>query len=203
MQAPKLTLFNGQTSTIQIQDFQFFVTNVQVAQVGGQIAFIPNNTPVPLGVNLAVQAVVSADRRFVRLNIAPTMTNLASATVPLFPITTFITPVFEGGAQGQPIPFTQFIQQPTFTLVTIQTSVSVPDGGTVLLGGLKLLNEGRNEFGPPILSKLPYINRLFKNVGYGRDTSSLLLMVTPRVIINLEQESLQTGEVTEQLGPGG
>ena len=92
MQAPKLTLFNGQTSTIQIQDFQFFVTNVQVAQVGGQVVFIPNNTPVPLGVNLAVQAVVSADRRFVRLNIAPTMTNLASATVPLFPITTFITP---------------------------------------------------------------------------------------------------------------
>ncbi|MCS6850562.1 MAG: hypothetical protein NZ700_05260 [Gemmataceae bacterium] len=196
MQAPKLTLFNGQTSTIQIQDFQFFVTNVQVAQVSGQVVFIPNNQPIPLGINLAIQAVVSADRRFVRLNIAPTMTNLASATVPLFPVTTFITPVFEGGAQGQPIPFTQFIQQPTFTLVNIETSVSVPDGGTVLLGGLKLLNEGRNEFGPPILSKLPYINRLFKNVGYGRDTSSLLIMVTPRIIINYEEETRQTGVVS-------
>ena len=48
--------------------------------------------------------------------------------------------------------------------------MSVPDGGTVLLGGLKPLSEGRNEFGPPVLSKIPYINRLFKNVGYGRDT---------------------------------
>ena len=94
--------------------------------------------------------------------------------MPLFPITTFITPVFEGGAQGQPIPFTQFIQQPTFTTVTVQTTVSVPDGGTVLLGGLKPLSEGRNEFGPPVLSKIPYLNRLFKNVGYGRETSSLL-----------------------------
>jgi type II secretory pathway component GspD/PulD (secretin) len=119
------------------------------------------------------------------------LTNLASATVPLFPITTFITPVFEGGAQGQPVPFTQFIQQPTFTLVTIQTTVSVPDGGTVLLGGLKLLNEGRNEFGPPILSKIPYLSRLWKNVGYGRDTSSLLIMVTPRIIINEEEEEIQ------------
>ncbi len=193
MQAPKLTLFNGQTSTIQIQDFQFFVTNVQVVQNAGQTTFVPQNQPIPLGVNLAVQAVVSADRRFVRLNLAPTLTNLASATVPLFPITTFITPVFEGGAQGQPIPFTQFIQQPTFTTVTVQTSVSVPDGGTVLLGGLKLLNEGRNEFGPPVLSKIPYVSRLFRNVGYGRDTSSLLLMVTPRIIINTEEEVLQTG----------
>jgi type II secretory pathway component GspD/PulD (secretin) len=192
MQAPKITLFNGQTATIQIQDFQYFITNVQVVQTNGQIAFVPQNQPIPLGVNLAVQAVVSADRRFVRLNINPTLTNLSSALVPLFPITTFITPVFEGGAQGQPIPFTQFIQQPTFTTVTVQTSVSVPDGGTVLMGGLKLLNEGRNEFGPPILSKVPYLSRLFKNVGYGRDTSSLLIMVTPRVIINSEEELLQT-----------
>jgi type II secretory pathway component GspD/PulD (secretin) len=201
MQAPKLTLFNGQTSTIQIQDFQYFVTNVQVLQAGGQIAYVPQNQPVPVGVNLAVQAVVSADRRFVRLNLAPTMTNVASATVPLFPITTFITPVFEGGAQGQPVPFTQFIQQPTFTSITIQTTVSVPDGGTVLLGGMKILNEGRNEFGPPILSKIPYIDRLFKNVGYGKDTSSLLLMVTPRIIINAEEEERQTGLTTG--GPGG
>jgi type II secretory pathway component GspD/PulD (secretin) len=192
MQAPKLTLFNGQTATIQIQDFQWFVTNVQVVQNAGQTVFVPQNQPIPLGVNLAIQAVVSADRRFVRLNIAPTMTNLASATVPLFPITTFIVPIFEGGAQGQPVPFTQFIQQPTLTTVTIQTTVSVPDGGTVLLGGLKLMNEGRNEFGPPVLSKIPYLNRLFKNVGYGKDTSSLLLMVTPRIIINAEEEFLQT-----------
>jgi general secretion pathway protein D len=64
----------------------------------------------------------------------------------------------------------------------------VPDGGTVLLGGIKRLSEGRNEFGVPILSKLPYINRLFKNVGIGRDTSSLMMMVTPRIIIQEEEE---------------
>ena len=201
MQAPKLTLFNGQTSTILIQDFQYFATNVQVVQSNGQVMFVPQNQPIPVGVNLTVQAVISADRRFVRLNLAPTMNAVASATVPLFPVTTFITPVFEGGAQGQPVPFTQFLQQPTFTQVQIQTTVSVPDGGTVLLGGLKLLNEGRNEFGPPVLSKIPYISRLFKNVGYGRDTSSLLIMVTPRIIINAEEELRQTGLNTG--GPGG
>ena len=155
MQAPKLTLFNGQTATILVQDFQYFATNVQVVQANGQVMFVPQNQPIPIGVNLTVQAVISADRRFVRLNLAPTMNAVASATVPLFPVTTFITPVFEGGAQGQPIPFTQFLQQPTFTQVQIQTTVSVPDGGTVLLGGLKLLNEGRNEFGPPVLEQDP------------------------------------------------
>jgi type II secretory pathway component GspD/PulD (secretin)/tetratricopeptide (TPR) repeat protein len=193
MQAPKLTMFNGQTSTITITDQQFFVTNVNVVGFGGQIVFVPVNNPVPLGVSLAIQAVVSADRRFVRLNLNPQLSNLASAIVPLFPVTTFITPVFEGGAQGQPIPFTQFVQQPQVSSVNIQTTVSIPDGGTVILGGLKTLSEGRNEFGPPVLSKLPYVNRLFRNVGYGREAQSLLLMVTPRIIINSEEEERQTG----------
>src|SRR5205085_4186076 len=105
---------------------------------------------------------------------------------------------------GQPIPFTQFLQQPVLNTITVQTSVSVPDGGTVLLGGLKRMSEGRNEFGPPVLSKLPYINRLFKNVGYGRETESLLMMVTPRIIINEEEELKQTGVgTTAGAGPAG
>ena len=62
--------------------------------------------------------------------------------------------------------------------------VVVPDGGTVVMGGLKYMTEGRNEFGPPVLSKIPYLNRLFKNVAYGREGRSILIMVTPRVIIN-------------------
>lgn len=193
MQAPKITMFNGQTATITVSDNIFFVANVAVFGVGGQIVFVPQNTPFPVGVSVTVQTVVSADRRFVRMSLAPILTSTASTIVPLFPITTFITPVFEGGSQGQPVPFTQFIQQPSFTTVTVQTTVAVPDGGTVLLGGLKTLSEGRNEFGPPVLSKVPYIDRLFKNVGYGREAQSIMLMVTPRIIINSEEELRQTG----------
>jgi type II secretory pathway component GspD/PulD (secretin) len=200
MQAPKLTLYNGQTSTITISDTQFFVTSVTVAQLGGQVVFVPNNSPFPTGgVTLAMNAVISADRRFVRMSLNPILTNLTTANVQLYPITTFITPIFEGGAVGQPVPFTQFLQQPAFNTISVMTTVNVPDGGTVLLGGLKRLSEGRNEFGPPILSKIPYINRLFKNVGYGRETESLLMMVTPRIIINEEEEQRQ---VLGTAGPG-
>ena len=35
---------------------------------------------------------------------------------------------------------------------------------------------------------MPYINRLFSNVGIGRDTESLMMMVTPRIIIQEEEE---------------
>jgi len=145
------------------------------------------------GVTVTVQAIVSADRRFVRMNLAPTLTALTSATVPLFPVTAFITPVFEGGSQGVPIPFTQFFQQPSVSTISVQTTVAVPDGGTVVLGGLKTLAEGRNEFGPPVLSQIPYLNRLFRNQGIGRETRHIMIMVTPRIIIQSEEEFNQTG----------
>jgi type II secretory pathway component GspD/PulD (secretin) len=194
MQAPKITMFNGQTSTISVLDQQFFVTNVNIIQANGQLAFIPTNQPFPTGgVTLTIQSVISADRRYVRMSLTPNITNLTSAIVPLFPIVTPIIPTFEGGFQGQPVIFTQFLQQPVITAITVNTTVSVPDGGTVLLGGLKKLSEGRNEFGPPVLSKIPYINRLFKNVGYGREAESLMIMVTPRIIINEEEEFNATG----------
>ncbi len=80
------------------------------------------------------------------------------------------------------------VQLPSFSFVSVTTTVSVPDGGTVLLGGIKRLSEGRNEFGVPILDKIPYLNRLFKNVGVGRETQSLMMMVTPRIIIQEEEE---------------
>ncbi|CAN5504770.1 hypothetical protein BH11PLA2_BH11PLA2_03910 [soil metagenome] len=209
MQAPKITLFNGQTSTVFVGDLAYFATGLQVFNVGGQFVYLPVNQAFPIGngnnpngnnqssqagVSVTIQAVISADRRFVRMNLTPSLTALASATVPLFPITTFVTPVFEGGSQGQPIPFTQFFQQPSFTEISAQTTVAVPDGGTVLLGGLKTLAQGRNEFGPPVLSNVPYLNRLFKNVGVGQETRHVMLMVTPRIIINSEEEARQTGD---------
>ncbi len=206
MQAPKLTAANGQSANITITDFQFFVTDVQVFNINGQVIFRPTNTPLPIGgtngsVFLALQPVVSADRRYVRINMNPTLSSLNSTLVPLFPVTAFITPVFEGGFVGQPIPFTQFVQQPSFNSISVFTTVSVPDGGTVVLGGLKTMNEGRNEFGPPILSKIPYLNRLFRNTGYGRDAQNMLIMVTPRIIINREEAERQVGEPQDALLP--
>jgi hypothetical protein len=84
----------------------------------------------------------------------------------------------------------QTVQQPIFSQFSVSTTVSVPDGGTVLLGGVKRLKEGRNMTGVPILNKIPYISRLFKNSGVARNTESLMLMVTPRIIIQEEEEEL-------------
>jgi hypothetical protein len=89
------------------------------------------------------------------------------------------------------------VQLPVIAQISVSTVVSVPDGGTVLLGGIKRLREGRKMAGVPILNKIPYISRLFKNSGVGRETESIMLMVTPRIIIQEEEEELIIGTAAE------
>ena len=195
-QAPKLTLFNGQTATLSVQTSQVFLTSVSlIPNVGnGNPAFIPAQVVLPLGVNLTLQAVITADRKFVRLSLNPTLTNLVPGPVNTFPVVVPIFPTVPvDGVTPNPLTLTQLLQQPITQTINVTTTVLVPDGGTVLLGGLKRLAETRSESGPPIISDIPIINRLFKNVGFGRETESLLLMVTPRIIIQEEEEFRQTG----------
>jgi general secretion pathway protein D len=144
---------------------------------------------------LSVTPVVSADRRYVRLSLAPnfqTIDGLQSFPVP--------AAVGGGGLGGTGTAITGQIQLPETTTTNINTTVTVPDGGTVLLGGVKRMREQRLEYGVPVLSKTPLINRLFRNIGIGRRTDSLMLMVTPRIII-LEEEEDRIGVRTINPNP--
>lgn len=94
------------------------------------------------------------------------------------------------GAAGQGA---STVQLPTFSFTTATTTVTAPDGGTVLLGGIKRAAESSTDRGVPILGKVPGLNRLFRNRGIGRETSSKMIAVTPRIIILEEEEAAQTG----------
>jgi len=142
-----------------------------------------------------VQAVISADRRYVRLSLSPSFTNISGEK--RFTVTGgagggggFGGGGGGGGGAGGAANAQAEIVVPIISINTVVTTVSVPDGGTVLLGGLKSKSEIRNEFGTPILNKIPYVQRLFMNTGVSSITRSLLLMVTPRIIIQEEEEEL-------------
>jgi len=85
------------------------------------------------------------------------------------------------------------VQLPTFNFSTVATTVSVPDGGTALLGGIGRARESSTTRGMPMLSKVPGVNRLFTNRGIGRDVGLMNMTVTPRIIIQEEEELRQTG----------
>ncbi len=194
MQAPKVTLANGQTGIMSLTDTHFFLTGVDVVRSGDQTTVRPRNEPATTGFRMTAQPVVSADRRFVQLFLKIDQTDLASSVVPLMPV-----PVEAG--QGK-APLTQYVQQPSLTTLSLEKTATIPDGGTVVFGGLHRIVEGRNEYGPPVLSKIPYLNRCFRNVGYGRESMEMLVLATPRIIVNEEEEAKAVlTAVEEQEGP--
>jgi general secretion pathway protein D len=200
LNAPKVTLFNGQQAFVADAISQPFV--IGVIPVVGE--FVAAQQPVIVVLNegtmMTIQAVVSDDRRYVRLTVVPFFTEVGDVQEFTFEGSTSTTNSSsardddddgkneEEEDSDQEVRTGVTVQLPAFQFVSVVTTVSVPDGGTVLLGGIKRLSEGRNEFGVPLLSKVPYINRLFRNIGIGRDTDSLMMMVTPRIIIQEEEE---------------
>jgi hypothetical protein len=75
----------------------------------------------------------------------------------------------------------QAVQLPTFSYSSVGTTVVVPDGGSTFLGGISRSSSGRNEFGTPILDKIPMFGRPFKNVGIGQANSASSFRVTATI----------------------
>ena len=195
LQAPKVTLFNGQQALVQdVTDTPFVVSVIPV--VGDFAAALqPVIVVLSEGTFMTVQAVASPDRRYVRLTVVPFFSQIGDVTQFTFTGSTSSSRDTssddennekKSSTSGSTTGTT--VQLPEYSYVTVTTTVSVPDGGTILLGGIKRLSEGRNEKGVPILNKIPFISRLFKNTGIGRETTSLMMMVTPRIIIQEEEE---------------
>jgi general secretion pathway protein D len=200
LQAPRVTMFDGQFASINDTVQRPFVTGL--VPIVGDFAVAQQPVIVVLneGTVLNVQATVTADKRFVRLTLNPTFTAIDRVDTFTFEgsrTTRSGSNVLDptGNITGEnddveEIVVGSTVQQPSLISTNISTTVSVPDGGTILLGGIKRMREGRIDRGVPILSKIPYVNRLFKNTAIGRETSTLMMTVTPRIIIQEEEEAL-------------
>jgi len=190
MMAPKVSVFNGQPASVNINDQHFFVTNVKFASQGDQPIFFPENHPFSTGFMFSVKPTISADHRFIQMSMDVEERSLDSASehVPLFPVTSYITPLFEGGAKGEPVPFTMFLQQPAISIQRVHQEVCVPCGQTFLFKSWTRSHEVREESGIPLLSSLPHVGDMFKNVTYRQETADVWVMVTPRLIVSQEQE---------------
>jgi len=186
---PRITFFNGQRAYVTLSRQVAFVSDLEPVTATEAIAFDPEISVVSDGIVLDVEGTISADRRYVTLTVRPSLAQL-SEPIPTFPVFGGIT----DPNNESDFVFGAAIQQPTVTLTTVRTTVSVPDKGTLLLGGQRLVGEVQKEAGVPILSKIPVINRLFTNRSTVRDERTLLILIKPTIIVQSEEE--------ERLFPG-
>lgn len=71
---------------------------------------------------------------------------------------------------------------PAIDTKRVQTAVLIEDGGTIVIGGIFMINETNVENKVPVLGDIPYIGNAFKNKSKETSKKEMVIMITPRVI---------------------
>ena len=73
---------------------------------------------------------------------------------------------------------------PRISTREVITTATVPDGGTIVLGGLVVGKTNQTKSGIPILCDIPYLGKLFSTTESSDDRSELLVLMQPQVVKN-------------------
>ena len=71
---------------------------------------------------------------------------------------------------------------PTINTQSATTQILVPDGGTVVFGGVTVSTRSKSFTGIPLLGSIPVLGHLFQNSVVQNDDQELLFFVTPKVL---------------------
>lgn len=174
VQAPRVTVFNTQRSHVMfltqlayIQDYEPQVSTLAAA-------YDPIIGILTHGVVLDVRPIVSNDRKYVTLELRPSLAQLQ--TFRLINI-----------RPGLNI----LLQLPWVVLQKAETTVTVPDRGTLMITGFKDILMRDMQSGVPFLEHIPVLNFFFTRKGKADERRRLLMLVTPEIIDLAEHEDQQ------------
>ena len=193
--APRLTLMNGQRSFITIAKQISFISGLTPVAGDASGAFQPQVGVVQDGFVLDVEGVISSDRRYVTMTV-----QFDTSTVLGFDTQEVQGAVGgTGTAGGRGSDFSAAIQLPEIQVQSIRTTVSVPDKGTILMGGQRRFEEVEIEAGVPVLSKIPIVNRFFTNRIDAETELTVVMLMRPEIVIQSENEDILFPGLMDQL----
>ena len=182
LSAPNITLMNGMRGYLAFSRSWNYVGGFEISEG----LPVPEIASVSSAITLDVRPVVSHDRRYVYLELSPSISDVLSFDE--FSYQTAVAAAGAGDGAGAVAMVTNIIRLPVQETQDIQTTVCVPDKGILAIGGLSKSSKLEREEGVPVLSKIPILRRLFSGEGQQLTRDHLLILVRPRVIIQEEGE---------------
>jgi Flp pilus assembly secretin CpaC/tetratricopeptide (TPR) repeat protein len=176
--APRLTVYDTQRANVSVMTQDSYVQDFDVEIAQAAAIGDPIVQTIRDGIIMDVRPIVSADRRFITMEMRPTVAELVR------PFPTFQTSL----ANGPPVT----IQVPEIAISRVRTTVTMPDGGSLMLGGVKFFRDLAAESGIPVLSKIPIISFLFSRKAKLIQRRNLLILVTANIVIP-EEHAPTTG----------
>ncbi|MDX2299288.1 MAG: secretin N-terminal domain-containing protein [Xanthomonadaceae bacterium] len=176
LSTPRLMVKSGEEASIEVGDEVPTLSSQTAAsqQTGGTSNILQSIQNRKTGIILNVRPVIYSDDR-VDLEVRQEV----SAALPI-------------GTDAA-------IQSPAISNRVISTSLTLRDGGSVLMGGLMANSQTESDNGIPGLKDIPLIGRLFKSTSRKNTKTELVVMIVPYIIESAEQADAITRAVTSQL----
>ena len=173
---PRLLVKSGETATIDVGNEIPVITRISddTRQTVDAVNILQEVTYRKTGVQLEIKPIVQANG-LVDLQISQQL------------------------SEARPTAATSLAGTPTILNRQISTSLTLKDGGSLLLGGLISDSQSAGETGVPILGQLPGIGQLFRADSLQEDRTELIIMVTPYVIADHEEGWELTRQIQDRL----
>ncbi len=202
LSAPRITVVNNHTARIRKGDTLYYfedydLESVDMGNGGTRTQLVPSGSPteLDLGISLTVKPSIGNDGKTIQLALQPNI-------VQFLEWLNFQTSGNNGsgnsgtttttGASDQP---GGMVSLPKINVSTLQTSVVVNSGDTVVLGGTLESKNNKTVRKVPILGDIPYLGVLFRHTETEEEPRHLLIFVTATIIgssgefINYENQS--------------
>lgn len=181
LSAPRLTVTNTQRAHMFIAEQQSYIADYEIS---GD-SWDPVIRQFLQGVVFDVKPIVSADRRYITLELRPT--TAALLRMPEIVIRSWTLLESGGAILVTVLDFP--IQFPELELRKIRTTVTIPDGGIIMLGGMMSDIKFQSETGIPFLSNIPVLGKLFRWNITDNERKNLSILVTGRILLFDEEEN--------------
>jgi general secretion pathway protein D len=139
--------------------------------VGNEIPVISSNSQSTTDSNAPVIQTISYRKTGVILDVKPTVHASGFVDIEITQELSEATPTSSSD-----------IDSPTILNRKINTTVTLRDGGSVLLGGLISSTTSVGNQGVPILGRLPMIGKLFSTDSNTQDRTELMIMIIPYIL---------------------
>lgn len=154
---PQIVTSDNKPATISIGQRVPLITDTRVTELTGNS--ISNYRYEDVGVNLSVTPKISPDGT-VKLDIGTTNSAVSSSSVPI----------------------SKDVSAPIINQRRANTTVSVPSGQTILIGGLIATTDDKRMVKVPWLGDIPVIGAMFRKSHNTRERKELLILLTPQIL---------------------
>lgn len=102
-------------------------------------------------------------------------------------------------SEAQPLDPSSGVDSPSILNRSLSTSLSLMDGGSVVLGGLVTTKESKGNNGVPFLKDIPILGNLFKSQSKQKSRTELLLIIVPYIVESNQQAKEVTNAVIQSM----